>query len=131
MAERKDDRSLGELFSELAQETSTLVRQELRFAGQDMSLRVSKVGKDLGIAAAGGVLLHTSFLVIVAVAIIILADLGLDWWLAGLIVAIVLAIVGYALLKRATVALKRADILPQRTIEHLKEDREWVKEQVG
>ena len=131
MADGKDDRSIGELFSELAQETSTLVRQEMRLAGDEISLRTSKVSKDIGIAVAGGVILHTCFLVLVAVAIIVLADLGLDWWLAGLIVAAVLGLVGFALLKRAISAIRRAEILPQRTIQHLKEDREWVKEQIG
>lgn len=131
MADGKDDRSIGELFSELASETSTLVRQELRLAGEEVSLRTKKVGTDIGVAIAGGVILHTSFLVLVATAIIVLADLGLDWWLAGLIVAAVLGLVGFALLKRAMSAIKRAEIIPQRTIQHLKEDQEWAKEQIG
>jgi apolipoprotein N-acyltransferase len=131
MADGKDDRSIGELFSELAQETTTLVRQEMRLAAQEVGLRTSKAGKDIGIAVAGGVILHTCFLVVVATVIIVLAELGLDWWLAALIVAVVLGAVGYLLVRRATSAIKRAEILPRRTIEHLKENQEWVKEQVG
>ncbi len=131
MATGRDDRSIGELFSELAQETSTLVRQEMRLAGHEIGLRTSRAGKDVGIAAAGAVFLFVSFLVIVVAAIIVLADLGLDWWIAALVVAAVLALVGLALLRRAVSALKRAEILPRRTIQHLKEDQEWVKEQIG
>jgi hypothetical protein len=33
----RDDRSLGELFSELAQETSTLVRQEVTLAKTEVT----------------------------------------------------------------------------------------------
>ncbi len=131
MADGKDDRSIGELFSELAQETTTLVRQEMRLAAQELSVRTSKAGKDIGIAVAGGVILHTCFLVVVATVIIVLAELGLDWWLAALIVAVILGAVGFLLVRRAISAIKRAEILPQRTIEHLKENQEWVKEQVG
>jgi len=131
MAAGRDDRSIGELFSELAQETSTLVRQEMRLAGEEIGLRASRAGKDIGFAAAGVVLLVVSFLVVVAAIIIILADLGLDWWLAALIVAVVLGLVGGALVRRGVAALKRAEILPRRTIQHLKEDQEWVKEQIG
>lgn len=130
MAQGKDDRSLGELFSELANETSTLVRQEMRLAGEEVRQRVTDVGKDIGIAVAGGVLLHTSFLVIVAAIILGLGELGLPWWLSALIVAIVLGIVGFALVKRAMSAIKNADVIPQRTIQHLKEDQEWAKEQI-
>ena len=50
----KDDRSLGELFSELAQETSTLVRQEVQLAKTEMGQKASRVGKDVGFLAAGG-----------------------------------------------------------------------------
>ena len=32
MADRKEERSIGELFSELANETTTLVRQEVQLA---------------------------------------------------------------------------------------------------
>lgn len=131
MAAGKDDRSLGELFAELAQETSTLVRQEMHLAVEEVGHRAGTVGKEIGVAAAGGVLAFTSFLVLVAAVIYALADLGLDWWFAALIVAVVLAGAAYMLIKRAASAIKHADILPRRTIQHLKEDQEWVKEQVG
>ena len=41
----RDDRSLGELFSELAQETSTLVRQEVNLAKTEMTQKASRAGK--------------------------------------------------------------------------------------
>lgn len=131
MADGTDNRSLGELFTELAQETSTLVRQELRLAGEEVSLRTTQAGKDIGVGVAGGVILFVSFQVLVATAVIALADAGLDWWLAALIVATVLALVGAALVRRAVAAIKRAEILPRRTMAHLKEDQAWVKEQIG
>ncbi len=49
----RDERTLGELFSELAQETSTLVRQEVNLAKTEMSQKASRVGKDVGFLAAG------------------------------------------------------------------------------
>jgi len=131
MAQGRDDRSLGDLFAELAHETSTLVRQELRQAGTEMGQRASGVGKDVGLFAVGAVVTHAAFLALVAAIIIGLSDLGLPWWLAALIVAIVLAGAGYALIGRARTAIKRADILPRHTMDNLKEDQEWAKEQIG
>jgi predicted phage tail protein len=131
MAERREDRSLGELFADLASETSTLVRQELRLAATETSQRVTSAGKDVGVLVAGGVLIHVAFLALVAAIILALGELGLPWWLSALIVALVLAGVGAALVGRARTALKRADILPRHAINTMREDQEWVKEQVS
>lgn len=130
MADGRDDRSLGDLFADLARQTSTLVRQELRQAGTEMGQRATGVGKDVGVLAAGGVVLHAGFLAVVAAIIIGLADLGLSWWLAALLVGIVLAGIGYALVGRARAAIKRADLLPRQTMETVREDQEWAKEQI-
>jgi hypothetical protein len=130
MAEGRDDRSLGELFAELARETSTLVRQELRQAGTEMSQRATGVGKEVGVLATGALVIYAGFLAVVAALILGLVDLGLDWWLAALIVGLVLGGIGYALVGRARSAIRRADILPRRTMDNLREDQEWVKEQI-
>jgi tetrahydromethanopterin S-methyltransferase subunit C len=131
MSEGRDDRSLGELFAELARETSTLVRQELRQAGTEMSQRVTGVGKDIGVLVAGAVVIHAGFLALVAAMILGLDDLGLSTWLAALIVGLVLAGIGYALIGRSRSAIQQADVLPRKTMENLREDQEWIKEQVS
>ena len=131
MTEGRDDRSLGELFAELANEIGTLVRQELRQAGTEMGQRLGGVGKEAGVLVTGAVIIHAGFLAIVAAIILGLIDLGLDWWLSALIVGLVLAGVGYALVNQARKAIQRADILPRQTIANLREDQEWVREQIS
>lgn len=131
MAEGRDDRSLGELFAELTSEIGTLVRQEIRLAGTEMSQRATSVGKHLGVLVAGAVVIHTALFALVATIIIVLADLGLDWWLAALIVAVALAGIGYAMIQKARSALQRADILPRHTMDNLREDTEWAKDQIN
>lgn len=130
MSAEREDRSLGELFADLARETSTLVRQELRLAGTEISQRATGVSKEIVILVGGGVLMHAAFLTLVAAIVLGLGDLGMPWWLAALIVAVVLAGVGYALVGQARAAIKRADIVPRHTMENLKEDAEWAKEQI-
>ncbi len=66
-----------------------------------------------------------------AAAILALGEAGLPWWLSALIVGLVVAGVGYALVARARTALKQADLAPRQTVETLKDDREWAKEQIG
>jgi len=124
----RDDRSLGELFSELAQETSTLVRQEVNLAKTEMSQKASTAGKHIGVLAAGGALAYAGLLAILAGVIALLNDV-MSLWASALLVGIVVAIVGYLLIRKGLDALKRDDFAPRETIETLKEDQQWAKEQ--
>jgi len=126
--ERRDERSLGELFADLAQEMTTLVRQELVLARTELSQKAAHVGRDIGFLALGGAVAYAGFLAIIAAVIFILAEIGLPWWLAALIVGIVVAGVGYFLVQRGLTALRREDLAPRQTVESLREDARLVKE---
>jgi hypothetical protein len=125
---RDDNRSLGELFSELAQETSTLVRQEVTLAKTEMSHKASRAGKHIGVLAAGGAVAYAGLLAILA-GVIVLLDNVMPLWASALLVGVVVAVVGYFLVRRALDALKREDFAPRETMETLKEDNQWAKEQ--
>jgi hypothetical protein len=126
----RDDRSLGELFSELAQETSTLVRQEVNLAKTEMTQKASTAGRHIGILAAGGAVAYAGLLAILA-GVIALLNAVMPLWVAALLVGIVVAVVGYLLVRRALDALKREDFAPRETIETLKEDQRWAKDQTS
>jgi len=128
MQQSKDDRSLGELFSDLSRQTTTLVRQEVQLAKTEMSDKVSKVGKDVASMAVGGAIAYAGFLAIVAALIILLAEI-LPWWLAAFIVGVAVAATGYLLIQRGREAMKHDNLAPTQTIETLKEDAEWAKRQ--
>ena len=130
MLESKDDRSLGELFADLARESSTLLRQEVQLAKTELSQKVSQLGKDAASVAIGGLVAYAGLLAILAALIIGLAAAGLPWWAAALLVGIIVAGIGYALIQRGLTALKREDLAPRKTIESLQEDAQWAKEQV-
>jgi hypothetical protein len=130
MQHSTDDRSLGELFSELSRQTSTLIRQEVALAKAELKQKGSEAGKDIGMMAAGGALAYAGLLALIATAIIALANV-IDWWLSALIVGIVVVGVGGMLIQRGMSALKQSGIAPQQTIETLKEDKEWAKKQLG
>jgi hypothetical protein len=128
MMQGGDERSLGELFAELAHETSTLVRQEVNLAKTEMSQKASRAGRHVGVMAAGGAVAYAGLLAILA-ALIVLLNNVMPLWLSALLVGIVVAVVGYLLVRRALDALKREDFAPRETIETLKEDQQWAKDQ--
>jgi hypothetical protein len=125
----RDDRSLGELFSDLARELSTLVRQELALAKTELSGKASQVGKDVAFLAAGGAVIYAGFLAVLAAAIIALATNGLPWWLAALLVGVIVLGIGYGLVHKGLNELKRQDLAPRQTLESIKEDARLIKEQ--
>ncbi|MFL5733543.1 MAG: phage holin family protein [Chloroflexia bacterium] len=125
----REERSLGELFSDLSRETSTLVRHEVDLARTEITQKASKVGKDVGTLAVGGAIAYAGFLAILAAVIIILASF-IPWWLSALIVGLVVAVIGYFLVQKGLNDLKRQDMAPKQTIETVKEDTEWAKQQM-
>lgn len=126
----KEERSLGELFSELASETSTLVRQEVALAQTELTQKATKVGKNVGFLVVGGAVGYAALLAIIAAVIIGLANF-IPAWASALIVGVVVGIVAYLLISSALAALKKTDLTPRNTVETLKEDAQWLKNQVS
>jgi hypothetical protein len=128
MERQRDEQSLGELFAQLAHETSTLVRQEVTLAKTELAQKAAQVGRDAGILGVGGAIAYAGLLAVVAALILLLGQV-IPLWLSALIVGLVVAGAGYALIQRGLSALKRANLTPQETIATLKEDAEWAKDQ--
>ena len=128
--QNKDERSLGELFADLARDTATLVSQEVTLAKTEMTAKATRVGKDIGFLAVGGMIAYAGLLAIIAGVILLLAANGVPLWVSALIVGLIVAGVGYFLVQRGLTALKREDLTPRQTIESLKEDTQWAKEQI-
>ncbi|HZA91797.1 MAG TPA: phage holin family protein [Gemmatimonadales bacterium] len=130
MAQLRDERSLGELFAELARETSTLVRQEVQLAKAELTQSASEAGRGIASLVAGGAIAYAGLLFLLLAAVLALWDAGLEPWLSALIVGLVVVAIGAFLVMRAREALKPANLAPRRTVETLKEDQEWAKEQI-
>lgn len=136
----KDERSLGDLFSELASETSTLIRQEVALAQVEITQKASKVGTQIGyLAIGGGIALLATFALFAAVIIALgqiiakAADIGYmtGAWISALIVGAVIGGIAAYLIKSALKKLRETNLTPRQTVESLKEDAQWLKDQVS
>ena len=128
MAERRDERSLGELFGDLTSSMSTLIRKEIELARTEMTARATKLSRDVGLIGVGGALLYAAVLALLVTAGLVLIEWGVAAWLAALIVTIVVATVGGLLVATGQANVKKADLAPRRTMESVKDDAEWAKE---
>jgi hypothetical protein len=129
MYEQKVDRSLGELFSELGNETSALVRQEIALAKAELTQTATKAGKNAAYLAAGAAVGYAAFLALMAALVFALGE-AMPLWAAALIVGVVFAVVAGIVIYEGINNLKRMNVAPRQTVETLKEDAQWLKHQV-
>ena len=121
------DRSMAELVKQLADQTTALVRQEVELAKAELTEKGKRAGIGAGMFGGAGVVGLYALGALTATIILVL-DTAMDAWLAALIVAVaygaiagVLALMGRSKVQQATPAA------PQRTVDTVKEDVEWVK----
>ena len=129
MNENRSEKPLGELFSDLASDMSNLVRQEVELAKVEISQKAKHVGRNIGYLVVGGAIAYAALLAVIA-AIILLLDNVMPSWGASLLVGVVVAIIGWLLIGKAVSALQQTDVTPRETVETLKEDAAWMKQQI-
>jgi len=130
MAQLREERSLGDLFSDLSRETTTLVRQEVQLAKAELTQSATEAARGIGMLVAGGAVAYAGLLFLLLAIVFGLIEAGWDAWVSALAVGLVVVAIGAVLVLRARESLKPANLAPRRTVETLKEDQEWAKEQI-
>jgi uncharacterized membrane protein YqjE len=124
------DRGLGELVKDLASQTSTLVRQEIKLAQVELTQKGKLAGKGAGMlagAAVAGLLGLGAFTALLIIAL----DGALPLWLAALIVTLIWLAVAAVLGMSGKKALQASTPPAPQTVETVKEDIQWAKTQTG
>lgn len=124
------ERSVGELVGSLSSDLSLLMRQEMALAKAEMSEKAAVTAKQGGKVAAGGLLAYMGGLALTAALIAGLHAIGVALWLSALIVGVIYAAVGFFILKSGLDGLKSSPPKPERTVQTLKDDVNWAKEQL-
>jgi Putative Actinobacterial Holin-X, holin superfamily III len=130
--DRKDDMNIsrstiGELLGQLANNSASLVRDEIALVRQEMGEKVKSFRSGVVTVAVGAVVGLIAIMALTAAAIIGLAHL-MDAGYAALIVGGLLAIVGGIIAVMGFNRLKQTSLKPEQTIETLEEDKEWLKD---
>jgi len=125
-----DQVPLRAIVARIAESLEIIVRAEVRLATSELKLNLRKsagAGMLLGGAALMGFLaaacLITTFIAALAVV--------LPLWLAALLMAVMLAAAAGGAFLVGRMTLDEVDFLPQKTIENLKDNIDWVKTRVG
>jgi MFS family permease len=121
------EETLGALVTQLSQQTSELVRSELRLAQVEMTEKGKRAGIGLGLFSAAGLLAYFGVAVLIAAAVLGLAE-AVPGWLSALIVAVVLfAVAGVVALVGKKNVTEAVPAKPEKAIEGVKEDIATVK----
>jgi uncharacterized membrane protein YqjE len=124
------DAPLGDLIRQLAQDSAMLVRQEVALAKAELQANVKSVARDLTMVAVGGVIALIGAMVLILFLVLAVGDALDEYWLGALIVGLLFVIVGGLLAKSNLNKLKHESVAPTRTLETLKEDKQWLQSEI-
>jgi hypothetical protein len=126
----RQDKSLTALLSDLASETTTLVRKEVELAKAEMSQKVGEAVTGV-VALAGGALVAFAGLIYLLLAAVYGLTRVIPDWAAALAVGGGVLIVGLIMVLLGKSKLSAANLQPKRTLDTLQEDKRWAKSQLG
>jgi hypothetical protein len=124
------EQPMGELFKQLSDDLSTLVRQELKLAQAEMTEKGKRAGIGIGMFGAAGIV---GLLALGALTTCLIAALstGMEVWIAALIVTVVYGAIACVLALNGRDRVTEATPpVPEQTIETVKEDAQWAKTQL-
>lgn len=132
----RDERSVADLVRELGGESGRLVREEVELAKTELREKVEVYQRNAVRMLIGGVLLLGAVAVLLAAANRGLTALLAEYvsvdvavWLAPLILAALVATIGWSLVKGAQRAIQREGPVPRQTVETLRQEKEWMKQE--
>jgi len=125
---KQPERSLGELVGDLGRDLSVLVRQEIELGREELSAEVFKARRaGAAFGAAAGAAFFAAFALVLAAGWGLAEVMPTGW--AFLIVGVVLGAVAAVLALRGRKQVKEIEPKPEQTIDTLREDARWLKEQ--
>jgi uncharacterized membrane protein YqjE len=120
------ERPMAEVFRDIVGNVQEMVRSEVRLARVEIKDEASKTARAGAMLAAGAVLAMIAG-VFLLVCLAQLLDLIMPDWAAALIVALAMGIPALILISKGRDRLKVP--MPEKTIENVKENVEWMKNQ--
>ncbi len=122
---------IGSLVSGLLKDLQDLVRAEIQLAKTELKEDATGAGKGIGAIGAGVFVGLVGFFYLIF-AVIHLLDKALEeLWLSAGIVSLVLLAIAAMLALSGRKKLQASSLKPDQTIETLKEDQQWAKQQIS
>jgi uncharacterized membrane protein YqjE len=119
--------SWGELIGELAGQLVGLARDEVALARRELEQKLKTVQSAAAVVAIGAIIALIATLSVCAAVIIALAEY-VGPWQSALIVGLILGMAAGVTILIGVSRFKRTSLKPEKTIETLEENKEWLKD---
>ena len=123
-----DDRSLGQIVSDVSNDFATLMKQEIELAKVELKQEMAKAGKGAGMLGGAG-LSGWFVLLFLSLALVFLLDNWLPVEVAALLTALLWAVIAAVLAAVGRKKVKEANPELPKTQQSLKEDAQWARAQ--
>jgi|GraSoiStandDraft_26_1057304.scaffolds.fasta_scaffold188545_2 Flp pilus assembly protein TadB len=124
----ESSRSVADVLQDIVANVQTIIRSEVRLAKAEVTEEVIKAGRAAGMMAGGLVAAwFTAWFLLLAI-LFALATI-MPMWGAALLLFVIMGILTAILLSAGKKRLKAVHPTPEKTIETMKENVEWVKNQ--
>lgn len=115
--------------TEVTRDGVFLLQQEIHLARQETAEKLKPVLTSTGLLAGGGIMAAVGSTYLMQAVVQLLAT-RMPHWLASLLAGLGFMIGGIALVGTGSRQLRELDVIPQKTINSLREDREWLVTQI-
>lgn len=122
--------NVGSTIGGIIQDLQEIVRGEVQLAKTELKEDASQMGKAAGMIGAGVFFGLVGFIFLMLAATYLLAQ-WMDMWIAAGIVAVALLVVAAILAMTGKNRMADANMAPDKTIESVKEDKEWASRQIS
>src|SRR6478672_6229945 len=125
--------SFAALLHELVEESTTLVRDEIKLGRIELAQIAGGIGKGSGFVAMGAVFALLGTLALFTGIVLLIGDQWLPadlYWVAALLVLLITGGLAAWLAKRGMSLLSPSELAPTETVTTLKEDKEWLKQRL-
>jgi uncharacterized membrane protein YqjE len=125
----QNGRSMGEVLRDIVGNIQDIFRSEFLLAKAEIQEETAKAVRT-GIPLVIGGLLSLYALGFILLAIVHGLSTVMEAWLAALIVGVGVLVVSMALIAAGRKRLKQVKVVPEKTIETVKENVQWAKSQI-
>ncbi len=126
--EPNPERSTVDVIKDIVANVQEIIRSEFRLARAEMTQKARSASRAVIMIAAGAIV-GLYALAFILVCIYNALSYAIWPWLSALIIGVVLGIIGGGTLLAGRRLLKQVNPTPERTVQSVKEDVEWIKNQ--
>ena len=122
------NRPISSILQDVVGDVTGIVRSEIKLAKAEITADAKRFARALPLAVAGAILALFALGLLLTTILLAIA-IALPAWLSALIVFVGTAIIAWALFAAGKARLRRINVVPEKTVNTIKENAEWVKAQ--